>query len=71
MKDYDYWERFSETGSIIDYLNYTACTSEIVGQNIEAKGADLKSDKTHEEGGDGGSNNFDWYGTISYADWRL
>jgi hypothetical protein len=24
----DYWEKFSKTGNIFDYLNYTACTAE-------------------------------------------
>ena len=39
MRNNDYWEKFTKTGDILDYLNYTACTAEELNQllsiNIE------------------------------------
>lgn len=50
MNHNEYWERFEQTGAIIDYLNYTACTSESEDQNIiEEEHLSLKKDCNSEE----------------------
>ncbi|MBU5334331.1 hypothetical protein KQI61_19310 [Anaerocolumna aminovalerica] len=58
-----YWEKFEETGSILDYLNYTACTME------DAAGyrrKDIKEGGCNDDG-----NTYDRDGFISHANWRL
>lgn len=62
MNHLEYWKRFEETGSISDYLNYTACTLE----DATWYRNDIK------EGGSIGDNNtYDRDGFISHANWRL
>ncbi len=63
MKNLEYWESFEKTGSISDYLNYTACTAEDYTRHIVNE---------NEEGGFSGNRiDCDGNGLISYAHWRL
>lgn len=58
MEDRDFWKRFEESGNILDYLNYTACTNE------ESQIRTLK------EGERGGSTDYGyWNGVSRHASW--
>lgn len=63
MKNSECWEKFTRTGSISDYLNYTACTIEnLTGYTAREK----------EEGGFSGSrNDGDRTGIIGDAHWGI
>lgn len=58
MEDKLYWETFTKTGNVMDYLNYTACTRE---------GAELLS--TEER--DAGYSETDRNRTYGDANWRI
>lgn len=63
MRNTDYWESFTKTGSIGDYLNYTACTMEDNTRHITNE---------NEEGGFSGSRiDGDGIGIIGDAHWGL
>lgn len=60
MNHEEYWERFTKTGNVYDYLSYTACTIEqSIGYEIE----------THKEGGNTDYNRIDRDGIVCHADW--
>ena len=44
MKNNDYWEKFSKTGKVNDYLNYIACTREEIDSELLVMGKDEESD---------------------------
>ena len=67
MNHEDYWERFFSTGAILDYLNYTACTSESEDLNIEEK----VSTGSNKEGEVRGNSKRHRHGSIRNADRRL
>ena len=54
-----YWDLFQQSGNIMDYLHYTACTDE-----------DIQS-KQYQEGMHGESCDRDGDGISSHASWRL
>lgn len=58
MDDSMLWKRFEVSGDIMDYLNYTACTSE------ESQKCNTK------EGERGGNTDYDhWNGVSCHASW--
>ena len=63
MNNNDYWKLFEQTGAILYYLNYTACTSEASNRKIEGKVYTGSS----REGGVSGCSKFDWNGIIRNA----
>ncbi|WFR56600.1 hypothetical protein QA584_23760 [Anaerocolumna sp. AGMB13025] len=63
MRNKDYWEKFSKTGNILDYLNYTACTVEELNQ--------LLSIDDEEGGYSDDSNLSDGNGFVDHAYWGL
>lgn len=64
MKTYDYWNSFTSSGKIDDYLNYIACTRE---ESIDDQTKVVDSDK--EGGFRAGINSRDRNGPISHAGW--
>jgi hypothetical protein len=63
MNQIDYWKKFEQTGSVNDYLIYTACTSEeatCYGRN-----------EVREGGSNCDNNTYDRDGFINHANWRL
>ncbi len=67
MKNNDYWKRFEQTGAILDYLNYTACTSESANRNI----ANEIYTGSNGEGEVRGCSEYDWDGAFVNASRRL
>ncbi len=63
MKDYN-WERFVETGKIVDYINYTSCTSEDIN-NIDSSFFKENAGDNINERTNGTYRN----GIRSYANW--
>jgi hypothetical protein len=61
MKNQEFWERFEKTGNILDYLNYTACTSEECSK--------YKSPEKEEGGYSGDRFNYGGDGIVSHANW--
>lgn len=63
MNNLEYWEKFEKTGSISDYLNYTACTVEDCTRHFvnEIKEGVFNSDR----------NDCDGNRIISNAHWGL
>ncbi len=63
MRNKDYWEKFTKTGNILDYLNYTACTSEELNQllSINIKEGEYSDDSSLSDGN----------GFIDHAYWGL
>ncbi|WMJ90034.1 hypothetical protein [Anaerocolumna sp. MB42-C2] len=63
MRNKDYWEKFTKTGNILDYLNYTACTLEELNQllSINIEEVEYSDDSSLSDGN----------GFIDHAYWGL
>ncbi|MDF2543247.1 MAG: hypothetical protein K0S47_2965 [Herbinix sp.] len=67
MKNDDYWNLFAKTGDIYDYLNYIACTSEEISEELMP---DFSS--SEKEGGFiAGINYRNGNGSVGHAGWGL
>ena len=63
MRNKDYWEKFTKTGNILDYLNYTACTLEELNQLLSIN---IEEVKYSDDSGLSDGNGF-----IDHAYWGL
>lgn len=56
----DYWDQFLQTGSILDYLKYTACTLESSSENERILDSEGKTCGDSYTNRDSFSNNANW-----------
>lgn len=64
MNHMDCWNKFEQTGAILDYLNYTACAKESMDETMEdMTGMHL------EEGEESGSSQCNRNGFVDHANW--